>query len=51
MGYREKCLDNDMDDYITKPLTKKSLLDMVKKWLDRQGGSAESGSPGIDVGA
>jgi CheY-like chemotaxis protein len=51
MGYREKCLENDMDDYITKPLTKKFLLDMVKKWLDRQGGGAESGSPGIDVGA
>ncbi|MEW6144377.1 MAG: PAS domain S-box protein [Thermodesulfobacteriota bacterium] len=51
MGYREKCLENDMDDYITKPLTKKFLLDMVKKWLDRQGSGAESGSPGIDLGA
>ncbi len=32
-GYREKCLENDMDDYITKPLRKKELLDMVAKWV------------------
>jgi PAS domain S-box-containing protein len=50
MGYREKCLESDLDDYITKPLTKKHLHDMVKKWLDARG-SAEGGSPGVDVGA
>lgn len=32
-GYREKCLANDMDDYITKPIRKKALLDMVGKWV------------------
>jgi len=47
--YKEKCLENDMDDYVTKPLTKKALLDMVRKWVNREG--AESGSPGVDVGA
>ena len=50
MGYREKCLESDMDDYITKPLTKKHLHDIVKKWLEARG-SAVSGSPGVDVGA
>jgi PAS domain S-box-containing protein len=34
-GYREKCLANDMDDYITKPLKKKVLLRTVEKWIDR----------------
>lgn len=33
-GYREKCLENDMDDYITKPLKKRALLDIVSKWLN-----------------
>ncbi|MFQ5649590.1 MAG: response regulator [bacterium] len=33
-GYREKCLRNDMDDFITKPVKKKTLLNMVEKWLD-----------------
>ncbi len=48
-GYREKCLESGMDDYITKPLTKKSLLDMVRKWLNTP--AAESASPGVDLGA
>lgn len=33
-GYREKCMENDMDDYITKPLNRKVLLDTVGKWID-----------------
>ena len=32
-GYREKCLTNGMDDYLAKPINKKTLLQMVKKWL------------------
>ena len=34
-GYREQCLDADMDDYITKPLKRKRLLAMVDKWTQR----------------
>jgi PAS domain S-box-containing protein len=34
-GYREKCLENDMDDYITKPLNKKVLIEKIDKWIDR----------------
>ena len=33
-GYREQCLANDMDDYITKPLRKQVLLDTLAKWVD-----------------
>ncbi len=31
-GYREKCLARGMDDYITKPLKRKDLINMVRKW-------------------
>ena len=33
-GYRQKCLAHDMDDYLTKPLKKKKLLETLKKWLE-----------------
>jgi CheY-like chemotaxis protein/HPt (histidine-containing phosphotransfer) domain-containing protein len=31
-GYREKCLNSGMDDYITKPMKRKDLLAIVEKW-------------------
>ena len=31
-GYRQKCIDADMDDYIAKPLRKKDLIALVEKW-------------------
>ena len=30
-GYREKCLDAKMNDYVSKPLTRKNLIDVVDK--------------------
>ena len=33
-GYRERCLNAGMDDYLTKPLKKKTLLNMLEKWLE-----------------
>jgi len=32
-GYREKCLSLKMDDFITKPVRKATLLNVVDKWL------------------
>ena len=31
-GYREKCLKHGMDDYITKPIKKKTLLETIQKY-------------------
>ena len=31
-GYREKCLQMGMDDYIAKPLRRKELLTIAEKW-------------------
>ncbi len=31
-GYKEKCLTAGMDDFITKPLKRKDLLTMARKW-------------------
>ncbi len=33
-GYLEDCKERGMDDYITKPLKKNTLIECVKKWLD-----------------
>ena len=32
-GYREKCLKGGMDDYVTKPLRKKNILNLLSKWI------------------
>ncbi|MBW1781155.1 MAG: PAS domain S-box protein [Deltaproteobacteria bacterium] len=38
-GYKEECLKAGMDDYLTKPLTRKHFLAMIEKWT----GSAADG--------
>ena len=35
-GYREKCIEADMDDYMTKPFKKKDMIHMVEKWAQRK---------------
>ncbi len=32
-GEREKCIEAGMDDYIAKPVTTRTLADMITKWL------------------
>jgi polar amino acid transport system substrate-binding protein len=32
-GDREKCIASGMNDYMTKPLAKTAVLDMLKKWV------------------
>jgi CheY-like chemotaxis protein/signal transduction histidine kinase len=35
-GYREECLRQGMDDYITKPIKKRILLNAVTQWADQR---------------
>ncbi|NOX33799.1 MAG: response regulator [Deltaproteobacteria bacterium] len=34
-GYREQCLEADMDDYMTKPLKRDLFLSIIHKWISK----------------
>jgi len=38
-GDRERCIEAGMDDYLSKPISPKLLLEMIEKWI---GGDAET---------
>ena len=33
-GDKKKCLDNDMDDYISKPIAIAKIKELIEKWTD-----------------
>ncbi len=39
-GFRERCFQNDIDDYLTKPVLSLDLLSTVENWIDRATASA-----------
>ncbi len=39
-GIRDKCLEAGMDDYISKPLRRIDLMDMINKWIPSQSKTA-----------
>lgn len=46
-GLEEKCRQVGMDDYMTKPLRRKQLLEMVQRWMTR----GKAGQPALSAPA
>ncbi len=44
-GDREKCLAMGMDDYISKPVRLRDILDALERWAARTGGACEAKTP------
>ncbi len=49
-GYREKCLENNMDDYVSKPLRKKILFETIERWVGGNLPSDTVDPPSFEIG-
>ena len=47
-GYRGKCIEADMDDYMTKPFKKQDMIAMVEKWSSRKKDPEPEAETGLD---
>jgi CheY-like chemotaxis protein len=36
-GDRERCIEAGMDDYLSKPISPKALLEKLQRWLEKDG--------------
>lgn len=49
-GVQEACFDSGMDDYLTKPLQPRVLLDVLQKWLPEKVRVVDEAVADMDVG-
>ncbi len=46
-GYRERCLEAGMDDYISKPVQAADLVDVLQRWTDGNGNGEGTGADAL----
>jgi CheY-like chemotaxis protein len=48
-GDRERCVAQGMDDYLSKPFTKRQLGNMIQRWVQHSDGESETASDRLDA--